>query len=488
MYIDHVKLKRAKLAVLLAATGALLGLLPSSGEIAQGQAKVAMDQVTAWSLIEQSSQYLKCRAMEAAVWGMPLVNFDAMRQAVFRDVNCGYNDILYQSRVADWKFQVPTPDIVTPYLMFFINTKQDGPVVVEIPPGTENALRGTLIDAWSVPIIDIGNGGEGQGNGKRYLLLPPDYRGAIPAGYIPVHCKTYNSYSLCRLKAFSDEDAQKGIAYLKQLRIYPLSKADAPHTTRFIDISGKLFDGVLYLNASFYVSLSRMINEEPAQEKDLAMLGMLWPLGLEKGKEFKPSDKARAAITMAIPDVTAVFKNTLLNVGVRWWSDRRWRSPLTDIGPKTGFNFETPEGLAVDDRATNIFFFAFGAPEELTVTTLKVGFDQTGQLLRGENSYRLHVPANVPASQFWSVNAYDLETACFIRESPRVGISSFEQRQTNADGSVDLYLGPHSPTGNESNWLPTKEGKGYMLLFRFYGPEESLLDRSWKLNDIVEVK
>jgi hypothetical protein len=54
-------------------------------------------------------------------------------------------------------------------------------------------------------------------------------------------------------------------------------------------------------------------------------LGMLWPLGVEKGKEFKPSDKAQAAIAMAIPDVLAVLKNTLLNVGIRWWSDRRWR-------------------------------------------------------------------------------------------------------------------------------------------------------------------
>jgi hypothetical protein len=98
------------------------------------------------------------------------------------------------------------------------------------------------------------------------------------------------------------------------------------------------------------------------------------------------------------------------------------------------------------------------------------------------------VPANVPARQLWSLNAYDLETACFIRESPRVGISSFDQPQKNADRSVDIYLGPRSPAGKESNWLPTKEGRGYTLLFRFYGPEEALLDRSWKLDDIVEVK
>ena len=31
-----------------------------------------------------------------------------------------------------------------------------------------------------------------------------------------------------------------------------------------------------------------MLNEEPAQSQDLRMVGMLLPLGIEKGKDFKP--------------------------------------------------------------------------------------------------------------------------------------------------------------------------------------------------------
>src|SRR5258708_31788737 len=49
------------------------------------------------------------RAVEAAIWGMPLVNTDAMRQAYFRHVGANYNDICYFSKHADWRFQVPTP-------------------------------------------------------------------------------------------------------------------------------------------------------------------------------------------------------------------------------------------------------------------------------------------------------------------------------------------------------------------------------------------
>jgi hypothetical protein len=35
------------------------------------------------------------RAVEAAIWGMPIVSVDAMRQAFLRDAGGSYNDITY---------------------------------------------------------------------------------------------------------------------------------------------------------------------------------------------------------------------------------------------------------------------------------------------------------------------------------------------------------------------------------------------------------
>ena len=35
--------------------------------------------------------------------------------------------------------------------------------------------------------------------------------------------------------------------------------------------------------------------------------------------------------------------------------------------------------------------------------------DKTGAALNGAKNYRLHVPPNVPAKQFWAVTVYDLE-------------------------------------------------------------------------------
>jgi hypothetical protein len=60
--------------------------------------------------------------------------------------------------------------------------------------------------------------------------------------------------------------------------------------------------------------------------------------------------------------------------------------------------------------------------------------------------------------------------------------------EKNSDGSVDVYFGPTAPTGKEANWIPTAKGRRFFLLFRFYGPEPALFDRSFELNDIELVE
>jgi hypothetical protein len=78
---------------------------------------------------------------------------------------------------------------------------------------------------------------------------------------------------------------------------------------------------------------------------------------------------------------------------------------------------------------------------------------------------------------------------CFIGESPRVSFDSFDEKaQKNADASIDIYFGPKAPAGHESNWLYTAPNEPWFGTFRFYGPEKSLFEKSWKLPDIEEVK
>jgi hypothetical protein len=66
----------------------------------------------------------------------------------FRDGKASYNDIVWWPK-GSWKNQSPTPNVNTRYLYFFINTKKDGPVVVDLPEAVPGAsFYGTIEDAW----------------------------------------------------------------------------------------------------------------------------------------------------------------------------------------------------------------------------------------------------------------------------------------------------------------------------------------------------
>jgi hypothetical protein len=92
--------------------------------------------------------------------------------------------------------------------------------------------------------------------------------------------------------------------------------------------------------------------------------------------------------------------------------------------------------------------------------------------------------------QFWAVSVYDIDTRTLFRnESLKAKISSNSQGlKKNADGSVDVYFGPHPPAGWENNWVQTVAGKFWFPYFRLYAPTQAYFDKSWPLPDIEKVK
>jgi len=341
-----------------------------------------------------------------------------------------------------------------------------------------------------VPLADVGPEGEDAGKGAKYLLLPPNFKDAVPEKYIPVRMETFNGYALLRAisNSSSEADIAKTIDLVKQLRLYPLAQASNRPAQRHIDVAGKLIDGVVRFDAMFFERLARMVNEEPVLTRDLVAMGQLRSLGIEKGKEFKPDGATRTTLEQAAQEAHEGFMSGVLG-GEPWWPDSHWKLPETR-GPKTGFAYIDENVLYLNERGL-LFFLAFALPKKLGAATfyLVAASDSTGKPLDGKQNYRLHVPANVPAKQYWAVTAYDLATCCLIRDLPSPGIDSYSQKmQRNADGSVDVYFGPKAPAGQESNWVPTASGKPWFAAFRFYGPDKPLFAKAWKLNDIEIAK
>jgi hypothetical protein len=143
--------------------------------------------------------------------------------------------------------------------------------------------------------------------------------------------------------------------------------------------------------------------------------------------------------------------------------------------------------LLVDERAGGFSFWATWLPKKLgSASAYLLGIrDRDGQLLSGQKSYHLHVAADVPARDFWSVIAYSMKTKSMIPNTlKRVGLSSYDKPKLlmNGDGSVDLYFGPQAPPDKDANWVPT--GEDFFVLFRLYGPQPAFVDGSWTLSDI----
>jgi hypothetical protein len=134
---------------------------------------------------EELTRAQERRAVEAVIWGMPAVNFDLMYQAMLRDAKAGpgSNKIVYWSKLSDWKNQTLTPNPDAVYFMPFFDTKDVGPVVLEIPPAdNDGSITGSVMDCWQAALEDVGTAGVDKGKGGKFLILPPDYKEKVPDG------------------------------------------------------------------------------------------------------------------------------------------------------------------------------------------------------------------------------------------------------------------------------------------------------------------
>lgn len=219
---------------------------------------------------ELASRAIERRAVEAVIWGMPAVNYDLMRQEMFAKTKAKENEVLYWSQPLDWKNQTLTPNPDSIYLMSFWNTKDVGPVVIEIPPAEGGSLAANIVDIWQMPLEDAGPAGADQGKGGKYLILPPGYAEKPPEGFIPLQSVTYGGYALMRsnLASHSDADVAKSVAYGKRIKVYPLSQAANPPPTSFTDAEGVEFDSTIRYDPSFFQNLDRIVQTEPWLQRD----------------------------------------------------------------------------------------------------------------------------------------------------------------------------------------------------------------------------
>jgi hypothetical protein len=429
------------------------------------------------------------RAVECMILCTPAASLSGFRRGIREYGPDNETAIIWETRL-DSKGLLLTGNTTVVYLFMWLDTK-NGPVVLESPP---NVLA-IIDDFWFHYVSDVGNAGPDRGKGGKYLLLPPGYKGDVPSGYYVVRSATYGNWFALRGFMVDGKTAPTVKNIKDHLKVYSLAEAANPKPVKYYDVSNKYINTLHAQDITFFKEVNEVVQEEHNEAFSPEVLGLLASIGIEKGKPFAPDARMRKILSEAAVVGTAaqrsiIWRNRDKNVEI-WPGSKSW-----EIGFAGGSHAFERNGVRLINERTRFHYYATGITPVMVKPPVGAGSqyviglrDSKGGVLDGTNTYKLHVPPNVPAKRFWEITVYDNQTRCMLQTDQRLpGITSQDKDIVeNADGSYDIYFGPKRPKKNV-NWIQTIPGKGWNMLWRIYGPTQVWYDKKWRPSEIELVE
>jgi hypothetical protein len=328
----------------------------------------------------------------------------------------------------------------------------------------------------------------------------------VPQGYYVYRSATNNVFVFLRAFYKDPGDLTPAVSLIEQSKIYPLNGKETAKPMVFPDASGVPANMLPVRDGGVFGQLKQLVDSEGSNLASADGLGMLASIGIVKGKPFSPDERTRLILDRAASTAYKMsrvigFEEALGDRSLRIYPDRRWVNPMADATPDNisgvfDFGWTRKQGGYLDLDASIWFFTNYYSvsPGMLSQTPgvgakYMIGFtDSAGAALSGAHSYRINLPASIPAANFWSVTLYEAENGSGLANGqPFPSLGSRDKPAMNADGSTDIYLGPQAPEGKGGNWLATVAGRGYFVILRLYGPTETAITKSWKPGDIEQI-
>jgi len=456
------------------------------------------DGVPTEKTVDTVYDYLdRSRAVNVYLNSIPALSINALREGQASAGCVSSNQVCIFDSLMDSKSLVLTGNTSTMYAIGFLDLKKDGPTVVSLPPG----MLGILDDMAFLYLTDLGVAGPDKGKGGKYLVLPPGYKGNVPDGYYVVPSKTNGVWLFMRGYLDKSLPLDKAIpaasANIRNtLKVYPLAKKDTPPQMEFVNVSGKEINTVVPNDYSAFEKLHALIQQEPEDYLGPEAKGMMAAIGIEKGKPFNPDARMKKILTDAVnignsaSRAISYFPRDPGNL--TYGEESAWVMAY----PAKDTTFTKNGARSLDARV--LFHFGYICVSPAMAVTIPgkgsdysiAALDSKKQPFDGSKTYKLHMPPNPPAKDFWAVTMYDTQTRSQLQtdqQFPTLG-SQAKGMKKNSDGSYDIYFAPKPPAGKEGNWLQTVPGKSWFIALRMYGPEQPWIDQPWRPGEIELVK
>ena len=426
------------------------------------------------------------RGVEAFLNAMPGASAEALRVG-FVSQGADNQTVLIMEDLLDSHGLFLTGNTDSIYNLMWLDTK-DGPLVIETPPN----ILGIIDTHWFEYVGDVGNAGPDRGKGGKYLLLPPGYKGKVPKGYFVLHTATYGNLFFWR--GFLDKGSTKtAVNNTKNFaKVYKLSDAKNPPPMKFINVSGKIFNTIHANDFHFYEEVNDIVQYEPNEAYHPEVLGQLAAIGIEKGKPFAPDARMKKILTEAVAVGNATARTITFKTRMKeayYYPNSAWYTGF--VGGS--YQFLSQPGVRNLDARTLFHYYATGITPAMAIKRVGIGSqyaivatDSQGKPFNGGKTYKVHLPPNIPAKNFWSFVVYDNQTRSELQtdqQFPSIG-SDKKSVVVNPNSSVDVWFGPIAPKGHEANWVQTVPGKGWNVVLRLYGPLESWFNKTWRPGEI----
>ena len=427
------------------------------------------------------------RGVEVFLNFIPATSLEGMHQGMVDMGVTASNKVVIMDKLMDSTSLFLTGNTDTVYASGILDLKKDGPTVVEIPAGSG---PGTVNDAFFRFVIDMGAPGPDRGQGGKYLILPPEYDGDVPEGYFVARSTSHINWLILRGFLVDGKPDAAAEMFKTGLKIYPLSQADNPPAMEFISGSGVFFNTIHANTYEFYEELDTVIQREPIGFLDPELRGLAASIGIQKGKPFAPDARMKAILTEAVAVGNATARSVYFHAReseAYLYENSYWKTGF--VGGDYRWLKDGGDGGRYLDARTYFFYVATVNTPAMALKMIGKGSqyalcdkDKDGNFLHGDRNYKLNIPANVPAKDFWSVVVCDPQTRSELQTGQPFPSKNSQKDPLvhNPDGSVDLYFGPKPPAGLESNWIETVPGKGWFAVLRLYGPLEAWFDKAWR--------
>ncbi len=435
------------------------------------------------------------RGVETFLNGIPAASIEAIRRGL---IGAGAKEAHYlvvTDKLMDSKPLFLTANTDTVYAFNTFDLEKTGPLVIEVPAGMG---PGTVNDAYFRFVVDMGAPGPDKGKGGKYLILPPGYEDETPEGYFVARSRSYINALVLRGFLVEGKPDAPAKVFSEQVKIYRLAEKGDPPEMVIISGSEVSYNTIHANDYTFYEELAHVIDKEPIDFIDPELRGLFASIGIQKGKPFDPDPATKKTLTEAVTVANATaraiafrtpFKEAYLYENSFWQEafvggDYRW---LKDGG----------EGGRYLDARTMFFYMATVNTPAMVAKMVGLGSqyaaamrDSQGDTFDGAKTYKLNIPANVPAKDFWSLVVYDPQTRSELQTSnPFPSLNNqINALEENPDGSVDVYFGPEAPNGKEKNWIETVPAKSWFVILRLYGPLEPWFDKTWRPGEIELVE